>query len=472
MTARRATLVAFLLATAIGCSDSGSGSSSGSGASGGTSGGSGGGGNGGTGGTSGSGGLGGGGGKTDCSATPCRYVRSGATSGGDGSSWSAAFGDLPKQPERGAVYLFADGDYASLMLDAPEAGTTPITLQKATSEDHGTDAGWDPSLGDGHAQFPDITLVSDFWVIDGKRRDETAWQKVEAYGFRTEGVMAHTINFGRASNDVSIRFVDVGGPPNGTFDTSLPKEGFYFGGFDAVIARWTISSCHVHDVYLPFQLAGASEITVERSRLGPNWSKETIRGQNHASRIVVRWNVFKDGCQGTPGDPTAPGCTAQIAMWDGDQAGDFDGSEIYGNVIWTTQSTGHSDGCILVGGDDGVSAAGVAANDVRVYNNTFVGMAAGNCSIRMPGQHTGVSAKNNLWFGLGSGVATGCEADSCENNQKLGSDPFVAAASGDFHLSQATAAGSVLGAPYDVDLDGVKRGGDGVWDLGAYEKGP
>jgi hypothetical protein len=156
-------------------------------------------------------------------------------------------------------------------------------------------------------------------------------------------------------------------------------------------------------------------------------------------------------------------------MWDGDSPGDFDGSEVYGNVIWTTKPTAHSDACILIGGDGGVSAAGVSANDVRIYNNTLVGVQSGTCAIRMPGTHSGVVVANNLWFGLGGGVGTSCEADTCESNELVTASPFVDAAAGDFRLAQATAPGMLLAAPYDVDLAGAQRGADGVWDLGAYE---
>ena len=35
-------------------------------------------------------------------------------------------------------------------------------------------------------------------------------------------------------------------------------------------------------------------MTIEYSWLGPNWNKETIRGQIHASNIVIRYNVLKE----------------------------------------------------------------------------------------------------------------------------------------------------------------------------------
>jgi hypothetical protein len=404
---------------------------------------------------------------TDCAIETCHYVRAGSS--GEGASWDAALGDLPDDLERGATYFVAAGTYGSPTLDDPEDGERVITIKRAVVGDHGTDVGWSDDLAEGPATFSGFTMVSDHYVVDGKRRNEADWSDVEAYGLRViGGFQAHTINFGRGSNHVVVRYVDVGGPESDSFDPSIPDAGFYFGGFGEILTDWTISGCHVHNVYLPFQLASASAVTIEESWLGPNWSKETIRGQIHASDIVIRHNVFHDGCQGTPGDPTAGGCTAQIAMWDGESEGDFDGSEIYGNLIRTTQETHHSDGCVLIGGD-GHSAVGVSANHVRVYNNTFAGVHSGLCLIRMPGTTEGNEVLDNVWVDLAPDVVSGCTADVCEHNEVLASDAFVDAAGGDFRPAAATEAGAILAAPYDTDRFGNARGADGTWDIGAYE---
>ena len=313
-------------------------------------------------------------------------------------------------------------------------------------------------------------MVSNYWVVDGQTRNESDWSDTPAYGFRIAGsVAAHTINYGVGSSNVTFRYVDVGGPPSSTFSSSIPDHGFYLGGFGSVLSNWTISRSHIHNVKLPFQIAGASNIIIEYSKLGPNWNKETIRGQIRASDIIIRHNIMKDGCQGLPGDPTAGGCTAQIAMWDG-PTGAFDGSEIYGNVISTTKSTFHSDGCIFIGGDGGSTAAGAAANNVVVYNNTLVGIQSGTCNIRFPGSHSGDIARNNLWYGLGAGVSSGCTANTCTNNSNMtSSNPFVNLTAGIFNLIGATVAGTSLPSPYNTDMTGAIRGADGAWDLGAYE---
>ncbi|MBP6633945.1 MAG: hypothetical protein KA297_31290 [Kofleriaceae bacterium] len=408
----------------------------------------------------------------DCTAVPCRYVAPTTRGDGSGRDWANASGGLPSSPERGSTYLFADGAYGALRLDSPDAGGAIITLAKALTDDHGTDVGWTADDGDGQAELTVVELVTDDWVIDGRRRDPMDWQRSDAYGFRITGTLvAHTINFGRPANRLRFRYLDVGGQPRGGFDPDLPREAFYLGGFDQEVTEWHISACHVHDVYLPFQIVGGTDITVERTWLGPSWSKEAIRGQGVAARLTIRDNVFKDACQGTPGDPTATGCTAQIAAWDGGGAGAFDGTRVWGNLFWMTQPTAHSDACVFIGGDGGVSAAGVSASDVVIHHNTFVGIVAGTCSVRTPGDGTGTAAHNNLWVGLGAGVRSECDTASCEGNvTQPDLTALVGADQGDFHLAIDVPGSPGLASPFDVDPDGRARGGDGIWDAGAFER--
>lgn len=401
------------------------------------------------------------------------YVRAGGTCTSNCNSWSNAYGQISSalsNAARGDTIWVADGSYSAITLNKAASGTAPITIKKATLSNYGTATGWSSSYGDGQAEISSVTAITNYWVLDGQTRDESNWSNSAAYGFRIPGgVVANTISYGSGSSNITFRYVDVGGPPGTSYSASLPSSGFYLGGFGSVLSNWTISRSHIHNVHLPFQLAGASNVTIEYSWLGPNWNKETIRGQIRASNIVIRFNIMKDGCQGKPDDPTAGGCTAQIAMWDG-SAGAFDGSEIYGNVIWTTKNTFHSDGCIMIGGDGGATAAGASANNVVVYNNTIVGIQSGTCNIRFPGSHTGDVAQNNIWYGLGPGVSYGCSANTCSHNVNITSgDPFVSLATGDLRLRGATSAGVSLAGPYNVDMTGKIRGADGVWDLGAYE---
>lgn len=399
------------------------------------------------------------------------YVRQGANGNGTGSDWTNACTGFSgacavSSMVRGDVYYVADGSYGSLLLDRAAAGTNVITIRKATQGAHGTATGWSDSFGDGQAIFGDIRTLTNYWVFDGQTRNEADWSDAASYGIRIVGeVHANTINYGMGSSNMVFRYVDVGGAPSASYSSSNPDHGFYLGGFGVVLSNWTISRSHIHNVNrVPFQLAGASHITIEYSWLGPNWNKETIRGQVRASNLIIRHNVLKDGCQN---GPAAEGCTADIGIWDGG-AGAFDGTQIYGNVIWRTKTQWVSDGVIFVGGDGGVTAAGASANNVQVYNNTIVtASVTGNQSLRFPGSHSSVVARNNVWY-VSGGASTGCSANVCDNNSVFTSSPFIDAGSGNFHLRSALA-GVALAAEFSTDLCGNSRGADGVWDRGAFE---
>ena len=62
-------------------------------------------------------------------------------------------------------------------------------------------------------------------------------------------------------------------------------------------------------------------------------------------------------------------------------------------------------------GGNGVSFPGAPANNAEVYNNTIVGMQDWTAIILINGG-TGNIARNNIWSGLGPGVASGATANT------------------------------------------------------------
>jgi hypothetical protein len=50
-------------------------------------------------------------------------------------------------------------------------------------------------------------------------------------------------------------------------------------------------------------------------------------------------------------------------------------------------------------------------------------------------------------------------------------NPFLDWPNGDFRLTKTTSAGLPLASPYNIDMLGIIRGADGVWDRGAFEFG-
>ena len=350
------------------------------------------------------------------------------------------------------------------MFDDEESGTDTITIRKATAFDHGTEVGWSDDYGDGQAAFDgSLSFARDHYLIDGATRDEADWLNADAYGLHASGVYIQNENFPPGGDHIKVEYCDLGGPYSQSF-TEGQGEAVYLGGFAAVIEDITVSRCFLHN-WSFIQCAGADGVTVEQTAFAAGWAKEAFRGQGVCRNGIIRHNLFYNASQMDPGDPTS-GTTADIAIWDGD-AGAFDNWDIYGNVIWNDKDIPHCCGTIVVGGD-GVSFVGAAANNVKVYNNTIAGLSDGAVASIMVNGGSGNEVSNNLWYDCGGATNA---APNTSDNGEVSTDPFVNYAGFDFHLA-APQQGASLPSPYDVDLDGVVRGADGVFDRGAFEYSP
>ncbi len=509
-----------IVAASLGCADDDTGSAGGPEGGGDTGGATAGGG--GAGGAAGGGGEGGGGGgpvSTGCATViadaQAVLVRpaiedepeNGVAFDGDGTSWAAATADgapgarkgLPSDGmnqtlvssalERGRSYYLAAGSYPGVAFDDPDDATTPIRLFTATEANAGAVAGWQSSFA-GQVVFRDyVAFATGFYELDGQTRNDGAWDDDASYGLRMDSVVAHWDNFPPGGHFIGLACVSIGGTPGAGYSASL-SDGVSLAGGDELVHDWTISHAYIHETRTGVHMSGFRGATIEHSYLGPSWSKEAIIGIYTGYDVVVRHNVFVDSCQDVPDDPTAQGCTAEIAAFNSQGGGNYDNWSIYGNVFGskTTRDIAHSDGVILGGGGPSM------ANGWRVYNNVITRMDSTeglkNVAINLQGANNQVF--NNLWFDLGAGSSIGCNATVCENNgcfsgssaacDGLGAaavlgdgDPFVDAMGFDYRLapgSWAVDAGkdlSTLGGFDAVDRAGNTRGADGAWDLGVFE---
>lgn len=387
-----------------------------------------------------------------------RYVRQGAVGNGSGSDWSNACPGFTgacavSNLKRGDTYYVADGDYGTVTLNTPVSGTAPITIRKASVGNHGTNTGWSNAFGDGQAVFGSFIMVSDYWIIDGVYRNESVWNAVGSYGFRATSVYSNTLNYGHCSDNVTIRYVEIGGPYSETFNNL--NRSFYLGGFTETCDNWTISRNFIHNTG-EANLIGAHNTVFEYNWFGPTWGKEIIRGQSQATNLVIRYNIFRNGCR----DEQEPGsgCTAEVGVFANQgSTPNFNGFRAYGNVTWKTIRMHKTDASYLV-----------QASDCLIYNNTiYDDSPSGTSSVRCTGGGSS-AVRNNISY-LPNGMSGGCQATTCDNNSiYTSSSPFVDAAAGNFHLRSALV-GIGLPSPYDFDLSGVKRGSDGLWDRGAFE---
>jgi hypothetical protein len=399
-----------------------------------------------------------------------KYVRAGATGTGSGDDWTNAYTELPASLTRDYTYYIADGSYSGYTFDDTVDGTKLITVKKAIVADHGTATGWSDTYGDGTATFTgSLVFKTDYYVVDGITRNENDWQE-QVYGFRIIGGGIYSANsfFDVNGNHFICRYIDIGDPIGTTYPT-VDDSGFYMVGS---VQDITLSRCYIHNVLLSVMLTGVDGVTIEYCYIEQNWSKEAVRGQSQAKNGIIRYCVFKNTTKDAGGAGETG--TAPIAIWDGDTIGDFDNWEIYGNIIWNSENINYTGGAILLGGDNGVSSVGVGANNIKIYNNTLVGLDNGPSRILVLSDNGNCQIRNNLWYDCtttGAGV-TGGTGNTVDNNTVASSNPFVNYTAGsstaDLHLSAAIA-GATLSSPYNTDMEGTTRGADGTFDIGAYE---
>jgi hypothetical protein len=399
-------------------------------------------------------------------AVSSKCVTPSGAGAGTGADWSNALSWASATPARGETWYLADGTYSSKTLDTANSGASVITIKKATASAHVTDIGWSSGMGDGQAVISELTLGSDYWTVDGVVRNESDWKDGNSYGFRITSVTASTaITANVAASHVVMRYINGGGAEGTTYTGSEPTHAFRIAGFDEIATDWTIERCYMHNIgsIALCHLYGLDTGLIQYNWLGNAWGKEAIIGSIVFKNVVIRYNVLKDaaGDTGLPGE----GATADIAIWNGDNTGDFDNNKIYGNVFWRTRDENNG-GTIVVGGDNGVGWAGVPASNTEVYNNTIAGIQNALGGLILINGGTGNIARNNLWWD--TGTFSGASANTESDNVIASSDPFVDYAIGDFHLSSAIA-GFDLSSPYDEDLEGEIRGGDGTFDVGAFE---
>ena len=394
------------------------------------------------------------------------FVRAAASGSNDGTNWTNAYTAMPTVSANNTYYI-ADGSYSGGTI-----AVSNVTIKKCSTTDgvsSGT-TGYLSTYCDGKATFTSSWFTTGQRanvVIDGSYRNESDWADYAAYGFTlSDGFLSIDGLTGGdyCVTEFTIKYTHLGITPNAAAPGSYADNVLKGTGYRTPYCRaWTVQRNLLNNAqtYCLFCANGFVDPVIEYNKLMYGWGKEAIRGQIRFSDGIIRYNIFYDAC-GNGG----AGCTGEIALWDD---ADFDGNKIYGNTFYQSGTNNHdgpSDATITIGGDNGVSSAGPPVIDTLVYNNTFYGNPGGNHGrIRIYGSSSSNTCRNNLWYNTTSTTIT-CTTTS--NNVNAGANPFVSAPA-NLRLSGATAAGFTLSSPYNADMDGLTRGGDGTWDVGAYE---
>lgn len=397
---------------------------------------------------------------------------------GDGSDWANAFSDLPENLVRGAKYYVASGIYSTgssdpyHVFDDAEQGSLYIGVFKATADDHGTDAGWEDSFGQGLAQLGPLNFITGYYEIDGQ-----TGSRDQGHGFKlyvaTCARLQKAVYFpwNTESSYIELRHMDIGLCGSTEYRYHAQDAIYSVRAIDNII----ISDCYIHDANRVFiMMVEWSDVLVENNyfaRSGREQESHSVHLRT-ASNVTIRNNVFEDTMN------------TYIGMWDPTNV------YIYSNVFkrsdddWTVYAL--------------IDKTRGTARNVLVYNNTIYNLKGLNAGVRIEDPSQNVQVYNNLWAKnranqiqlVGShdynafhdnwrvdenGVKVYSldqrmlDENVEENIQVIADNPFVAPDNGDFRLAFATDPGLTLPAPYDHDPDAIARGGDGIWDRGAFE---
>lgn len=400
---------------------------------------------------------------------PVFYVRQGAS--GNGSDWSNAYGALPATLARGATYYIASGTYGSYRFNDAQSGTDLISIKKATPTDHGTNTGWDPAYGSGQAVWNGpLHFDTSYWVFDGQTRNESDWFSGADYGFKIfhdgNDQQIRMSTLGTAVSYVVIKHTYLEALNTPLPNTTIRRYGLdidTFGG-TGTSRGLVVSRSFFQYGNVPIFTRDNDGMILEYSAFDANDSNGANHGEamsayytNH--RFIIRFNKFR-----------ATSGTAVIAFTTGSST-PADGFEIYGNVIWNAD---------IGDGIFGFDRQEWPFTNTKIFNNTIVDKVGGfsnGIAIRSGSNN---QVFNNLWVNTASSFWNGTGAtynynayswDVTESNAQTNVPPsiFTNYAADNFTLGSPTAPGTTLPAPYNVDMFGNVRGGDGSWDRGAYE---
>lgn len=406
-----------------------------------------------------------------CFTAPAATYYCGPSSTGSGSG--ADFNNRLALPvsgggARGNTYVYIEGSYGGVSFTVANSGSTPVTWRQASTTDSAV-AGYSAALHDGIASFGEVNPARQYFIWQAKPRVESlGWSSpVGRYYTTALGISANSLNSDDSDN-ASISDVCFGPAYN-----ENPGAGTIAGYGQTIYLVYnqqnvTFTRCHFFGWTRALYVNGSSGFTFDHCDIGPGWGKEAIGMVDaNVDNLTIKYCRFYEASQLDPGDGSS-GITAEIGGFG--YGTSYNNVKVYGCWFYNSHSAGRNS-CIGLGG---LGKTGTAQNCL-VYNNTFVLAEASSYShIQLVG--SGNQAFNNLAYNTAGGMSVTVSGGTAGNNIASASDPFVGVASRNYRIISTTggtyprnAGSSSPGSSYNQDPDGITRGSDGTWDVGAFE---
>lgn len=442
----------------------------------------------------------------------CHVVTKSGSGNSTGTDWNNACADFsgacsPSSLVRGDTYYVAAGSmYSPSNFDAPDSGTSVITVKAPSAGDHCSDAGWNGSL-EGTAVFKGgVQFESDYWVFNGVHRDPGMRS---GYGFKIENnngsnapynmvALGAGLDSTHSPNHVTVKYVELAGSSD-VSDTYFDR-GIWFSttGEQGEPGNY-IGYSWIHDTgNCPILVDGQIGVMVEHNWIQNNQSQGSnnhsegiavrLSGTIPSTNAVIRYN-YLENIMGTGFIATPSSNSASF-----DQKNFY----IYGNTFFFNAADRNPRAAADQQVSNGIAISifqTEVSGTLYVANNTFINV--GNAAA---GGSTGVGYSqpisvgtveyfNNLWFKSNSvgdaclsGVVATCEENSnaaFQTPSNFADDPNVQVsgatilpnyASNDFTPAMDTDSGSNQSAVFSLDADGNAYGSDGgIWTRGAIQ---
>jgi len=414
------------------------------------------------------------------------YVAPTVTGDGSGSDWNNQAQWSTVALTRGNTYFLADGTYGGRNLYTAETETALITIKKATQSQHGIDAGWQTSYGDGVATFTSGFIISTgYWAFDG-----VTGSGKTGHGFHVDMTSQAGVNnaFYIVASHVTLAHTKISWPDRDgeayMNETSTSAGIEIYGNYTGI----TLQYDYLEEIPgFPLRMLGGTDFLMEycvfdgmHSDAARHSSGVIVRNGN-SSNGILRYNKLMN----TEGSYTI-GFYTDGAV--------HDGWKIYGNLFVWDSSSSKTGTTIPLGVNDGPDVV-ILKNSV-FYNNTIADLRISHKSEGkvLMGTGTGNTVYNNLFYGTNlllsathdynstyHNTATYCTSGATAHEKGIivrqpadcdyldatyDRNPFAASGSGDFTLAAAEDAGIPLGSTYNVDMLGNTRTN---WTRGAYE---
>ena len=417
------------------------------------------------------------------------YVRDGATGnctvGWDVSDACDQISTAETAASRGDTIYVADGSYTGFTLNTVASGSTVITIKKATDDDYGSGTNWSSAYGDGVAAITSgVSISTSYWTIDGVvGGGPTSW--ASGHGISIYSTSNILITLSGTVSDINLSHIKMYSDRGSTFIAGIKGTT---GAYDNI----KVAYCELSNIFgAIFHIYNWTNSTIEYSYLYANkstaeWHSEGISSIGTNENIVIRYNLW-DSIEGT-------------AVFAGVNAGSSVNWQIYGNVFSRSETT-----IYYYWENPGTNQNSMSNSEF--FNNTIIGINGISQGGLIVQNGENNIAYNNIWydndanaFGISfthdysyadlnvrtEGCTPACDKDpdviSGEaNGWKDGGDPFesygvdplvadLTPSSGFFDSNPGFDTGGLVSGN-DVDMNGVTRGSDGTWDMGAIEYG-